>query len=210
MMKDVMMKWRFWKHRQPVVAPNPFWFSLTDPVDNKRFGRFIWLAFVCAHGSSYIFLWHENVTVVIRDTIVHQGCPRASSSCIIRKVVIHMLHRITLVPVVCHMKTNMYKKASEHMSFRAHTRNVPISTDKRAFLGSSHDQCDCSFTYSTSHHGLGCVCNVNVCVIGSDLTWWQHIVLSNSWPSRCPTCDEPLLPRWKMWPWLFWQFGGYM
>jgi len=30
---------------------------------------------------------------------------------------------------VCHMPTNMNKKASEHMNFRAHTRNEVISTD---------------------------------------------------------------------------------
>ena len=47
---------------------------------------------------------------------------------------------------VCHMQTNMNKKASEHMNFRAHTRNAAISTDKSAFPGSSHDQCDYSFT----------------------------------------------------------------
>ena len=34
---------------------------------------------------------------------------------------------------VCHMKTNMNKKAREHMNFRAHTRNAAISTDKNAF-----------------------------------------------------------------------------
>jgi hypothetical protein len=43
------------------------------------------------------------------------------------------------------MKTNMNKKAREHMNFRAHTRNAAISTDKSAFSVSSHDQCDCSF-----------------------------------------------------------------
>ena len=46
---------------------------------------------------------------------------------------------------VCHIQTNMNKKASEHMNFRAHTRNAAISTDKSAFSGSSHNQRDCSF-----------------------------------------------------------------
>jgi hypothetical protein len=69
------------------------------------------------------------------------------------------------------MKTNMDKKASEHVNFRVHTRNSAISTDKIAFSGSSHDQRDCSFVQSATHSGLGRACNVNVYVLGSDLTW---------------------------------------
>ncbi len=46
---------------------------------------------------------------------------------------------------VCHIKTKMNKKASEHMNFRTHTRNTSIPTDKSAFSGSTHDQCDYSF-----------------------------------------------------------------
>jgi hypothetical protein len=65
----------------------------------------------------------------------------------------------------------MNKKTSEHMNFRAHTRNSAISTDKIAFSVSSHDQCDSSFAQYATHSGLGRACNVNVYVIGSDLTW---------------------------------------
>ena len=43
------------------------------------------------------------------------------------------------------------------------------------------------------------------CVLGSDLMWLQHILMSNSWPSRCPSCDQTLLPCWKVWTWCFWQ-----
>ena len=67
----------------------------------KRVCLVIWPAFVCANSSSYIFLWHENVSGVFRDTILLQGCARASSSCVVRKVVTRMLHRITLVYVIC-------------------------------------------------------------------------------------------------------------
>ena len=49
---------------------------------------------------------------------------------------------------------------------------------------------------------------MNVCVLGSDLMWFQHILMSNSWPSRCPSCDQSLLPCWKVWPWRFWQSFG--
>jgi hypothetical protein len=66
----------------------------------KRFCRLIWLDFVCEHASSYIFLWHENVSGFIRDTIFLQRCAHAPSSCVIRKVVIRMLRRITLVYVI--------------------------------------------------------------------------------------------------------------
>jgi hypothetical protein len=50
-----------------------------------------------------------------------------------------------------------------------------------------------SFTHSDTHTGLGRVWNMKVCVLGSYLTWWKHILLSNSWPSRCPFCDQSLL-----------------
>ncbi len=73
-------------------------FSLTSR--QKRFCRLIWMAFVCEHASSYIFLWHENVSGFIRDTIWLQGCAHVPSSCVIRKVVIRMLRRITLVCVI--------------------------------------------------------------------------------------------------------------
>ena len=48
---------------------------------------------------------------------------------------------------VCHMKTNMNKKASEHMNFREHTRNIWISTDKSAFRARRTTQTkhDCIF-----------------------------------------------------------------
>jgi hypothetical protein len=80
---------------------------------------------------------------VIRDTILLQ-------------VYVHSFHQVASKEGrnshvtqdhigVCHMQTNMNKKASEHMDFRAHRRNVAISTDKSAFSASSHDQCDYSF-----------------------------------------------------------------
>ena len=49
---------------------------------------------------------------------------------------------------------------------------------------------------------------MNVCVLGSDLMWFQHILMSNSWSSHCPSCDQPLLPRWKVWTWRFWKAFG--
>ena len=67
-----------------------------------------------------------------------------------------------------------------------------------------------SFKYSVTDTGLGCECNVNVCVLGSDLMWLQHrvILMSNSCPSHCPICDQPLLPCWKVWTCRFWQVFG--
>ena len=32
--------------------------------------------------------------------------------------------------------------------------------------------------------------------------------MSNSWTSRCPSCDQTLLPRWKVWTWRFWKTFG--
>ncbi len=76
-----------------------------------------------------------------------------------------------------------------------HTKASLINNPtKSLFVGSSQCHwCD-SFTHSITHRGLGRVCNMKVCALGSDLMWWQHILLSNSWPPRCPLCDQPLLP----------------
>ncbi len=70
----------------------------------------------------------------------------------------------------------------------------PNKPTKSLFVASSHRQWGGSFTHSTTHTVLGRACNMHICVLGSDLMWWQHILLSNSWPSRCPSCDQPLLP----------------
>jgi hypothetical protein len=58
-----------------------------------------------------------------------------------------------------------------------------------------------SFTYFATYNGIGRECNVIVCVLGSDLMCCQHILMSNSWPSLCPSCDQSLLPCWKVWTW---------
>ena len=66
----------------------------------------------------------------------------------------------------------------------------------------------CQFYVLRHEKGIGRECNVIVCVLGSDLMWLQHILMSNSWTSRCPSCDQPLLPCWKVWTWCFWQSFG--
>jgi hypothetical protein len=66
----------------------------------------------------------------------------------------------------------------------------------------------CQFYVLRHEKGIGRECNVIVCVLGSDLMWLQHILMSNSWTSRCPSCDQPLLPCWKVWPWRFWLAFG--
>ncbi len=50
------------------------------------------------------------------------------------------------------------------------------------------------FTHSTAHSGLGRACFMKVCALGSDLMWRQHVPMSNSWPSRFPSWNQPLLP----------------
>ncbi len=56
---------------------------------------------------------------------------------------------------VCHMQTNMHKKASEHRNLCAHTRNEAISTGNIVFVGSSHDACACSLLTPPHITGLG-------------------------------------------------------
>ena len=38
--------------------------------------------------------------------------------------------------------------------------------------------------------------------------WFQDILMSSSWSSRCPSFDHPLLPCWKAWTWRFWKAFG--
>jgi hypothetical protein len=38
--------------------------------------------------------------------------------------------------------------------------------------------------------------------------WLQHILMSNSWPSLSPSCDQTILPCWKVWTWRFWLTFG--
>ncbi len=40
------------------------------------------------------------------------------------------------------------------------------------------------------HNGLGCACNMKVCVVVSKSRLWEHILLFNSWPSHCPSCPS--------------------
>ncbi len=45
---------------------------------------------------------------------------------------------------------------------------------------------------------------MNVYVLDSDLMWLQHILIPNSWSCDCPSCEQTLLPYWKMWSSHFW------
>ncbi len=72
--------------------------------------------------------------------------------------------------------------------------NQPNNPTRSLFVGSSQRQWGGSFTHCATHSGRGRACNMKVFVLGSDLMWWQHILMSNSWPSRCPSCDNPVRP----------------
>ncbi len=105
--------------------------------------------------------------------------------------------------------TRRHFHVQEDIWTSVHTHDSqPNNPTKTPFVGSSHGQWDVSFTYSATHNRIGREYNVNVCVLGSDLMWLKHILMSNSWPSRCPSCDQPLLPCWKVWTWCYWQLFG--
>ena len=74
-------------------------------------------------------------------------------------------------------------------SVRQH-ENQPNNPTRSLFVGSSQRQWGGSFTHCATHSGRGRACNMKVFVLGSDLMWWQHILMSNSWPSRYPSCDN--------------------
>ena len=97
--------------------------------------------------------------------------------------------------MVSPMTQNLVHVTCAHIFLRAHTRKSARTTAPSDFLGLSHDHCNWSFTHAETHSGLGCMCNMKVCVLGSDSMLVEHILLFNSWPSRSPSCDQPLLPR---------------
>jgi hypothetical protein len=70
----------------------------------------------------------------------------------------------------------------------ARTRNL------LKFLDSSHDQGDERFTDAEAHSGLGRARNMKVCVVVSKSRLRKHILLFNSWPSRCLRVPVSLLP----------------
>ena len=67
----------------------------------KRSCRVIWLVFVLAHARSYIFLWHENVSGSFETPSCFRYTYTRFIKLSLRKVVTRMLHRITLVYVIC-------------------------------------------------------------------------------------------------------------
>jgi hypothetical protein len=84
------------------------------------------------------------------------------------------------------MQTYENKKACSHMNLRSHTRDEARSPDQSAFLDSSYGQCGECFTDAESHSGLGRECNMKVCLVVFKSRLLEHILLFNSWPSRCP------------------------
>ncbi len=104
----------------------------------KRVCRVICLTFVCVDGSSYVFLWHENVSGVIRDTILLQGCAcsaRTSSSFVVRKVVIRMLRRITLVYVIWRQ---IWTKRQVNIWTSVHTKEIQLYRRTKASFRDRH------------------------------------------------------------------------
>ncbi len=72
--------------------------------------------------------------------------------------------------------------------------NQPNNPVRSLFVGSSQRQWGDSLTHSSTHNGCGRARNRKVFALGSDLMWWQDILLSNSWPSLCPSCDNVVRP----------------
>ncbi len=88
------------------------------------------------------------------------------------------------------MQTYENKKACSHMNLRAHTRDEARSPEQSAFLDSSYGQCGERFTDAEAHSGLGRACNMKVFLVVSKSRLLEHILLFNSWPSRCPSCPS--------------------
>ena len=53
-----------------------------------------------------------------------------------------------------------------------------------------------SFEHTETHSGLGCVCNMKVCALGSDHMLGEHILLFNSWSSRLLHVISPSFLVW--------------
>jgi hypothetical protein len=71
----------------------------------------------------------------------------------------------------------------------AHKKRSEISGETR-FVGLVARPVRRAFHGCQGHSGLGRACNMKVCVGVSKLRLLEHILLLNSWPSRCPSCPS--------------------
>ena len=103
-----------------------------------------------------------------------------------RKVVTRSLTRFLLVHATCrHMRTEQ-KGMQSHELACAHKKRSEISGETR-FFGLVARPERRAFHGCQGHSGLGRACNMKVCVGVSKLRLLEHILLLNSWPSRCPS-----------------------
>ena len=79
---------------------------------------------------------------------------------------------------IFHMQTYTNKKTFRHMNLRTHTTHTVKWPDRNLLSDSSQRQWDGSFVHCEGHNGLGCVCNMKVCALGSDnLFFPEEIIL---------------------------------
>ena len=78
----------------------------------------------------------------------------------------------------------------------AHKKRSEISGETR-FVGLVTRPVRRAFHGCQGHSGLGRASNMKVCVGVSKLRLLEHILLLNSWPSRCPSCpaSPPSFPH---------------
>ena len=147
----------------------------------------IWLVFVCAHARSYIFMTYENVSGSFETPSCFRNVHTLHELACVRKVVTRSLPRFLLVYDTCrHIRT----KGHTVIWTCVRTQETKRDLRRKTFLDSSHDQWDESFTDVQEHIGLGRAWNMKVCVVVSKSRLWEHILLFNSWSSRCPSCPS--------------------
>jgi hypothetical protein len=71
----------------------------------------------------------------------------------------------------------------------AHKKRSEISGETR-FSGLVSRPVRRVFHGCQGHSGIGRACNMKVCVVVSKSRLSEHILLFNSWPSRCPSCPS--------------------
>jgi hypothetical protein len=127
----------------------------------NRYGRAIWLAFVCAHARSYVCMKHENVSGLFATQSCFRNVRTRHEPEYVRKCMLHA--------DMCGQKgMQSYELAC------AHQKPSEISGAKRFFriVARPVRRAD-----AEAHSGLGRACNMKACVVVSKSRLREYILL---------------------------------
>ncbi len=113
------------------------WTSYSEVRTKNRFCRTIWLAFVCAHARSYIWLRHENVSGSFQTQSCFRNVLTRHELPCVMKVVTHSLTRFLLV-----YDTYRHMRTKRHVVIWAFVRTQETKRDlrRKSFSGGKKKQ----------------------------------------------------------------------